>query len=563
MTAADKTQEIRFGIMCRGTVFHAWQADAIMKLLSLEKVSCGLLIIDDNPPAYGKKKGKHLFWYAFNRVSKKLTRSFRQVNLSIQLERVPTISCQTIGTKKFSQQFRDTDIEKIRETDLHFILRFGFGIIRGGILDAAKYGIWSFHHDDEQVYRGGPPAFWEIYKDDKITGAILQRLTDKLDAGVVLKKGFVKTKYSYAKNRDQIYKETSRWPAMLCIDILNGHTDRFLAKPSGTMAPVYHHPRNWQLLVYLFKLVYYRLREISRSFFFTDYWNIGVAKAPISAFLDAEKPEVDWYPLRSRNRFLADPFCVVDESDKQKLHIFYETYPFKEARGKLDYVLYNMSFGPEQKLIREPFHLSYPYPIKHKGDYYLVPESYEADSVFMYKAVNFPLSWEKSRILLDGFAGIDNTIIKHDNIYWMFTADKKDGFRYNLKLFYAEDLLAEWMPHPKNPVKTDIRSARSAGTPFRYKGDWYRPSMDYAEKIEGRIYINKVLTLSKTEYEEIPVKIIDPYTDNRFSDKIHTLCDAGEYTIVDGGKEAFIFGSMYFMLHKVILVFKKLKKQQR
>ena len=550
MAEEDKNQEIRFGIMCRGTVFRAWQADAIKKLLSLEKVSCELLIVDDDPPVSGKTKLKHLLWYAFNCLSKKRSRSFKQVDLTKQLESVPTIN---------SQHFRDLDIVNIREADLHFILKFGFGIIRGEILDAAKYGVWSFHHDDEQVYRGGPPAFWEIYKDDKITGAILQRLKDKLDEGVVLKKGFVKTKYSYARNRDQIYKETSRWPALLCIDILNGHTDQFHAKPGESTAPVYHHPRNWQVLAFLLKLVYYNLREASRSFFFTDYWNIGVVKAPISAFLDEEKPEVDWYPLRSRNRFLADPFCLVDETDKHSLHIFYETYPYKEARGKLDYILYEQSFGPEQKLIKEPFHLSYPYPIKHNGNYYLVPEAYESNSVFIYKAVDFPLSWEKSHVLMDGFAGIDNTIIKHEDTYWMFTTDRRDGFRHNLKLFYAEDLFSEWVPHPKNPVKTDIRSARPAGTPFYYKGNWYRPSMDYAEKIEGRIFINKVLKLSKTEYEEIQVKVIDPYTDTRFSDKIHTLCDAGEYTIIDGGKEAFIFGSIYFVLHKVILVIKKLK----
>jgi len=552
-------KEIRFGIMCTGTVFPRWQADAITKLLSLERVSCELLIVDDNPPVYGKRKLKHLCWYAYNRISEKLSVSFKKVDLTKELEAIPSMICQTDATENFSQHFRDQDIEKIREADLHFILGFGSGMIRGKVLDAAIYGIWSFHHDDEQVYRGAPPAFWEIYKDDKITGALLQKLTDKPDAGVILMKGFVKTRYAYAKNRDRIYKETSRWPALLIIDILNGHTDQFHANPTATKAPVYQLPRNWQILVFLFRLAYYNLREAGRNLFFTDYWNIGVAKAPISAFLDEEKPQVEWYPLCSRNRFLADPFCLVDESDKQRLHIFYETYPFKEARGKLDYVLYDKSFGPEQKIIKEPFHLSYPYPIKHNGDYYLVPESYEANSVFMYKAVNFPLSWEKSHILLDGFAGIDNTIIRHDDTYWLFTTDKKDGFRHNLKLFYAEDLFAEWIPHPKNPVKTDIRSARPAGTPFLHKGGWYRPSMDYAEKIEGRIYLNKVLKLSRTEYEEIPVKIIDPYTNTRFPDKIHTLCDAGEYTIVDGGREAFIFGSIYFVLHKFILLVKKFK----
>jgi hypothetical protein len=521
-------------------------------------VSCGLLVIDDRSPA-GKGKLKHLLWYAYNRISEKLSSSFRHIDLTNELEALPTIRCQTDTAEEFSQYFRDHDIEKIREAKLDFILRFGIGMIRGNILETAKYGIWSFHHDDEQLYRGGPPAFWEIYMDDKITGAVLQKLTDRLDAGVVLMKGFVKTKYSYARNRDQIYKETSRWPALVCTDILNGHTDQFHAKPSGTSAPVFNPPRNWQLLAFLLKLAYYNLRETGRIIFYTDYWNIGVAKAPISSFLDDEKPVVDWFPLHSRNRFLADPFGLVDENNQQRLHIFYETYPFKNARGKLDYVLYDRSFGPEQKLIEEPFHLSYPFPVKHNDEYYLVPESYEANSVFMYKAVNFPLTWEKSHILLESFAGVDSTIIKHDDTYWMFTTERKDGFRHNLKLFYAEDLLAEWIPHPKNPVKTDIRSARPAGTPFRYNGDWYRPSMDYSQKIEGRIYLNKVLKLTRTEYEEIPVKIIDPYTDTLFSDKIHTLCEAGEYTIVDGGKEAFIFGSIYFVVHKIMLVIRRIK----
>ncbi len=560
MVVEDKHQEVRFGVICEGTVFPRWQADAIIKLMSLERVSCGLLIVEDKPHTFKKKKLKHLCWYAYNGISEKLSVSFRKVDLTKTLEAVPSISCQTSNTENFAC---DRDIDMIRDAGLHFILSFGSGMIRGKVLDAAKYGIWSFHHDDEQVYRGGPPAFWEIYNDDKITGAILQKLTGRPESGIVLKKGFVKTQYTYAKNRDRIYKETSRWPALLCTDLLNGHTEQFHAEPIQTAAPVYHPPRNWQILVLLGKLVYYNVREAGRNLLFTDYWNIGVVKAPISVFLDEGKSEVDWFPLRSRKRFMADPFCLVDETDKQKLHIFYETYQFREARGKLDYVLYDKSFGPVQKMIKEPFHLSYPYPLKHKGDYYLVPESYEADCVFMYKAVDFPLSWEKSHVLLGGFAGIDNTIIIHDDTYWLFTTDKKDGFRHNLKIFYAADLFAEWIPHPKNPVKTDIRSARPAGTPFRHKGDWYRPSMDYAEKIEGRIYLNKVLKLSKTEYEEIPVKIINPYTDSPFSDKIHTLCEAGEYTIVDGGKETLIFGSIYFVLQKIIVAVRKLKAKIR
>jgi len=43
------------------------------------------------------------------------------------------------------------------------------------------FGVWSWHHGDEDKYRGGPPAFWEIVNADPVTGALLQRLTERLD----------------------------------------------------------------------------------------------------------------------------------------------------------------------------------------------------------------------------------------------------------------------------------------------------------------------------------------------------------------------------------------------
>jgi len=122
MAEDDKNQEIRFGVMCRGTVFPAWQADAIKRLLSLEKVSCGLLIFDDNPPALGKRNLKHLLWYAYSSLSKKLSRSSRKVDLTKQFEAIPSIFCQTDKSKHLSQHLVDKDIQRIREADLHFIL---------------------------------------------------------------------------------------------------------------------------------------------------------------------------------------------------------------------------------------------------------------------------------------------------------------------------------------------------------------------------------------------------------------------------------------------------------
>ena len=98
----------------------------------------------------------------------------------------------------------DDDIDLIKSYKLDFIIRFGFGIIKGEILKIPKYGVWSFHHGDEKKIRGGPYCFWEIYNSEPTTGFLLQKLTNRLDGGVVLKKGFLKTQgYSFKKNISQ------------------------------------------------------------------------------------------------------------------------------------------------------------------------------------------------------------------------------------------------------------------------------------------------------------------------------------------------------------------------
>lgn len=65
------------------------------------------------------------------------------------------------------------------------VIRFGFGLIRGAILDAPEYGVVSFHPADIRRYRGmGPPA---IFHDGRsIVGVTLQRLDESIDGGEIV-----------------------------------------------------------------------------------------------------------------------------------------------------------------------------------------------------------------------------------------------------------------------------------------------------------------------------------------------------------------------------------------
>ena len=102
--------------------------------------------------------------------------------------------------------FTSEQLKEIGSFSVDFILRFGYDILKGEILTLAKYGVWSFHHDDETKYRGLPPGFWEIYRNDAITGSILQQLTEKLDGGLILQKGYFPTiKHSWNQQINQTY----------------------------------------------------------------------------------------------------------------------------------------------------------------------------------------------------------------------------------------------------------------------------------------------------------------------------------------------------------------------
>jgi hypothetical protein len=255
---------LRFGIMCRGTSFEYWEASAIRKLLALGFVRPALLIIE--PPQANRPRSsiihkvRTLFtsplalWTLYTRlfVEKRLN-ARAQVDLTAELDGVPRMECKVVRKGRYSEYFSEEDVAAIRDQDLDFILRFGFNIIRGEVLRSARYGVWSFHHDDLFVYRGGPPCFWEIYEGASRTGIVLQRLTDKLDGGVMLKQGHFATKRSYASNLDTGLMLGVDWPSEVCADIASGRAGYIDADPVNTTAPIYTRPVNGEMLGYLWR----------------------------------------------------------------------------------------------------------------------------------------------------------------------------------------------------------------------------------------------------------------------------------------------------------------------
>ena len=102
--------------------------------------------------------------------------------------------------------------------------------------------------------------------------------------------------------------------------------------------------------------------------------------------------------------FVADPFTI--EADRT-WYMFFEVLNNLTGKGEIglatsqDYI----NWKYQQIVLAEPVHLSYPYVFQWMGEYYMVPESCQANSIRLYKATKFPTQWTFVGDILSGSNG--------------------------------------------------------------------------------------------------------------------------------------------------------------
>jgi len=540
-----QSDDLSFGIMCDGFTFSDWQAKCMENLMSIEGVNLDLIIQDnstvDNSGGkistfldYRKNTStkdaiNFASWWAYTTVVGGDGPECKQsVNLKENLKNTDIIQCQ-VNKKGFTSYFDDNDINRIDKYDLDFILRFAFGIIRGDILETPKYGVWSFHHNDEQKYRGGPPCFWAVCNGDHATGAVLQKLTDRLDGGVILKKGYFSTnKFSWHNNMNNVYYGSAQWPAQVAIDILNGTADYLQDSPTQSDAPIYRYPSPLQTAKYNARRFYSMGRRVLSG---VDTWNVGIIDQSIDGFLSDPNSSIkpQWFPLSSSNKYIADPFAININGD---MYVFVEEFLFPENKGRISYIKYPEGFENGQLNVahEEDWHLSYPFLFTHENQTYAIPESFESGDIRLYK-VNSPSDWKLESILLSDICAVDPTIYKYDGRWWLFFTKQSNHENECLHIWYSDDLTGEWSPHNNNPVKCDVRSSRPAGNLFMSNDNLYRPSQDCSKRYGWKVNINKIVELNQTTFEEIPVREIDPA--QLKSSGTHTLSSHNSFVLLD------------------------------
>lgn len=200
--------------------------------------------------------------------------------------------------------------------------------------------------------------------------------------------------------------------------------------------------------------------------------------------------------------FVADPFLFVDNS---QYFMFFEILNQNTNEGDIGYATSTdgIDWQYQQVVLDENFHLSYPYVFRANGQIYMIPETYQANSVRLYQATNFPTEWTFVSTLLDGQQLVDNSIFFDNDTWWMYSSTPSNNVLY---LHYADNLEGPWTEHPSSPVVVDDPNiARPGGRVINYNGSIYRFAQDDLPVYGESVRAFEITELTRTTYAEIEI----------------------------------------------------------
>lgn len=372
----------------------------------------------------------------------------------------------------FVRRFSDADLASIKQEGFDLLIRCGSGILKGGVLSSARLGILSFHHGDNRINRGGPPGFWEVYHRQERTGFVLQRLTEELDGGDVILRGYIPTQDTHLLNVAFLYAKSFHRIRSLLLET---------ASTGQLPAAEAQYPYSGSLLKApkLHQLANYLVRQIARSargrlrtaLHLQERWGICFAKSDW-------RGAVLWRGTRvttPAGRFLADPFVVTRDG---RTCVFAEDYVFRTAKGRIS--AFELGDAGARELgvaVEESFHLSFPFLFEFDGKLFMCPESNAAREIRIYECTQFPLQWRLSVVAMKNVVAADTMIFQKDGLWWMLTnisTSEPHDCGSELYAFWARTPLSEdWRPHASNPVVSDPLCARNGGL-LRHEGGLVR-----------------------------------------------------------------------------------------
>ncbi|MBW1615461.1 MAG: hypothetical protein JRJ49_02790 [Deltaproteobacteria bacterium] len=425
--------------------------------------------------------------------------------------------------------YSDADIDKIKSLNLDIILKGNaLSILKEKIINCAKDGVISFNY-------GRPAAFWEVCRQKSSTGFAIQILNKEINRGKVISIGNIQTQRSYTENLLFLYKESAPYMAKIILEY--AVNNKFPEKEKNTRLKgfILKTPSIIQSILYLFRtgtlffllaierIILRKHKRWSVAYIKSDWHNANLKKG-----VKIKNP---------KNHFFADPFVITKNN---RTICYLEDYSYKRKKGcitaveLIDQKNYKI-LGP---VIEEPFHMSFPFLFEYKKELYMVPETIKANSIRLYKCVEFPLKWEYQKDIMSDVSVADTIIFEHNQKWRLLCNMNIAGLSDHssaLYAFYNKSPLADnWIACETNPLIYDSNIARNGGI-LNVRGG--KLPIRVRQKQDFNAYgksltLAQITEISRSSFKEEEIGQIEP----NFFDKIigcHHIHSNGDYTVYD------------------------------
>ena len=534
-------EKLNIGILIGDEQIPAWMFYMLIKIN--ESPSCNLVLIAELnfDHEYQKTTGH----FAYDIYNKWDSVKYKQEPNAFELKKINSLLDQVEPEPHYIRLNSINQIKEKRELFLSYSIDVLINLVSvqldAYLQNISKYGIWSYHFGDFKHNLGDLPNFWEVIQKWPETGvSVLMRSNENMKTYVLVTSTSLTDNLSVERGKNSYYWKSSSLIPRKLDELYNEGEIPFFEKVYGTnkhpqfyCKPYYTFPCNSEMIFIMVKFQLNRFLNALKSLVYFDQWILLFKLEPTAEiatqFFEFKKI------IPPKDRFWADPHVIYKDN---KYYIFIEELIYSENKGFISVMEMDEqgNINKPVKIIEKSYHLSYPFVFEDNGEYYMVPESKENKDIQLFKCTSFPYEWELKKVLMNDVLAADTTILFRNKKYWLFTnmVENNGGSSYDeLFLFYSEELVSDkWIPHPKNPIVSDVKNARPAGKLFYFNESLYRPAQNCSGHYGFGMQINEIIHLDENAYEETTVDSIMPGWDKGII-STHTISHENKLTMID------------------------------
>lgn len=539
----SKPEKLRIGVLLDSFDIPAW------RYMLLEKISSsdvGILVaaICGGDEKFGNESREKtcLPLQLMERIDSRRNRikpDACSVTNSLSLFESATVLHNSILHRNCEDPRENECFEPLKSLNLDVLLNLSEVRATRWIRSSARYGVWFFDLPCKLIddpFDRSVGLFATLRRDPYLSAELKLHDSDN-DKEVVLYSTVSSVRrFSFLKTRNEhLNKLISTIPRVLKRLHTGGESKLEESLPDLDILSeeVEHRSQIRTPELYWFGVLYglWRTRIKIRRWFLADTWillfKFGGNSDRFGSYTKIIPPS---------GRFWADPHVINRDGSN---YVFFEDACVSTGKGHISVLQLNEQ-GPVAKpktVIKKSYHLSYPFVFEWENELYMIPESLENKAVPAYICTQFPDQWKFCCNLIEGILAADATLVEDNGMWWMFAnVQENEGASTwdELYLFYSDHPLSQnWKPHPSNPIVSDVRYARPAGSIYREGGFLFRPSQNSSRKYGFGLNVSRIIRLSTDEYVEEIVKTFRPDDENLLHG-MHSFSKCGNLAVIDG-----------------------------